>query len=97
LDALQDIESGEGWVLTNPPYGIRVGESGDLRNLYARLGTITQKGWRLGVLTADQRLARHAGTPLRSRFDTKNGGIPVSFLATEKAGKSAVTSPVSKR
>ncbi|HJP60786.1 MAG TPA: class I SAM-dependent RNA methyltransferase, partial [Gemmatimonadaceae bacterium] len=38
LAALEDIEPGEGWVLTNPPYGIRVGESGDLRNLYARLG-----------------------------------------------------------
>ena len=97
LDALKDIESGDGWVLTNPPYGIRVGDSGDLRNLYARLGKITERGWRLGVLTADQRLARHAGVPLRSRFDTKNGGIPVSFLATEKTGKSAATARVSRR
>jgi putative N6-adenine-specific DNA methylase len=96
LDALEDIEAGDAWVLTNPPYGIRVGESGDLRNLYARLGRISEKGWRLGVLSADQRLARHAGIPLRSRFDTKNGGIPVSFLATERAGKSAAISRVSK-
>ena len=97
LDALEDIETGEGWVLTNPPYGIRVGESGDLRNLYARLGRITGKGWRLGVLTADQRLARHAGIPLRSRFDTKNGGIPVGFLANERAGKSAPPARVSRQ
>ena len=95
LDALEEIDGGEGWVLTNPPYGIRVGESGDLRNLYARLGTIIEKGWRLGVLTADQRLARHAGVLLRSRFDTKNGGIPVSFLASEKAGKSASAARIS--
>ena len=96
LDALKDVETGEAWMLTNPPYGIRVGESGDLRNLYARLGRISEKGWRLGMLTADQRLARHAGVPLRSRFDTKNGGIPVSFLASERAGKSTATSRVSK-
>ena len=96
LDAVEDIEIGDGWVLTNPPYGIRVGESGDLRNMYARLGSITAKGWRLGMLTADQRLARHAGVPLRSRFDTKNGGIPVSFLANERSGKSAATSRASQ-
>ena len=97
LDALEDLEAGDGWLLTNPPYGIRVGESGDLRNLYARLGRVTEKGWRLGVLTADQRLARHTGVSLRSRFDTKNGGIPVSFLATEKVGESAPAARVSRR
>src|SRR2546423_2758270 len=97
LDGLEDIETGEGWVLTNPPYGIRVGESGDLRNLYARLGGVGEKGWRLGVLTADQPIARHAGVPLRSRFDTRNGGIPVSFVASEKTGKAEASTRVSKR
>ena len=91
LDALDGEDRREGWILTNPPYGIRVGESGDLRNLYARLGSAVKQppGWRLGVLTDDVRLARHAGVPLRSRFETRNGGIPVSFLASEKAGKRA--------
>jgi len=41
----------------------------------------------MGILTDDPRLARHAGVPLRSRFETRNGGIPVSFMASEKAGK----------
>src|SRR5437588_410224 len=31
--ALSDVTDGEGWVITNPPYGIRVGETDDLRNL----------------------------------------------------------------
>ena len=88
LEAFEDVE-GQGWILTNPPYGIRVGETGDLRNLYARLGAVAKekKSWRVGVLTDDPRLARHAGVPLRSRFETRNGGIPVSFMASEKAGK----------
>src|SRR5689334_21349265 len=88
LDALADVE---GWILTNPPYGVRVGESGDLRNLYARLGSVAKgkASWRVGILTDDPRLARHAGVPLRSRFETRNGGIPVSFMASEKAGKTA--------
>ena len=89
LDSLSDLDE-EGWVLTNPPYGIRVGER-DLRNLYARLGSIVEKkrGWRLGVLAAEPALARQARVTLRSRFETRNGGIPVQFLASEKAGKSA--------
>ncbi|HJP86419.1 MAG TPA: class I SAM-dependent RNA methyltransferase [Gemmatimonadaceae bacterium] len=89
LDALPDAPGGEGWILTNPPYGIRVGER-DLRNLYARLGSVLQRNpaWRLGVLAAEEHLVRQGGIRLRSRFDTKNGGIPVSFLASEKAGKS---------
>ncbi len=93
LDSITDAEPNQGWIITNPPYGIRVGETGDLRNLYARLGSVAKENssWRLGVLTDDQRLARHTGIPLRSRFETTNGGIPVSFLASEKAGKLAAT------
>ena len=89
LDALSGVDGKEGWILTNPPYGIRVGEGADLRNLYARLGSaVKQKaGWRVGVLTDDPRTARHIGIPLRSRFESRNGGIPVSFMASEKAGK----------
>ena len=98
LDAIVTTQTQEGWVLTNPPYGVRVKENGDLRNLYAKVGSATQaKGWRLGILTDDPRLARHAGAPLRVRFDTKNGGIPVSFLASEKTGKTTSDPPDSKR
>ena len=90
LDSLPALA--EGWILTNPPYGIRVGER-DLRNLYARLGSGVERhvGWRLGILAAEPRLARQTGVMLRSRFETQNGGIPVSFLASERAGKSAPT------
>ena len=91
LDSLTEVD-GEAWLLTNPPYGIRVGEP-DLRNLYARLGSVIERkpGWRLGLLAAEPRLARHTGVTLRSRFETRNGGISVAFLAAEKAGKSAAT------
>jgi putative N6-adenine-specific DNA methylase len=93
VDALGRIDRGEGWILTNPPYGIRVGDAGDLRNLYARLGSAVKQGsgWRLGILTDDPRRARQVGVPLRSRFETRNGGIPVSFMATEKAGNEAAS------
>ncbi len=92
LAKIDDVAKGEGWILTNPPYGVRVGESHDLRDLYATLGNAlhTKHGWRLGVLTTDAVLAGQMRLPLRPRFATSNGGIPVSFLVSEKAAKAKV-------
>ena len=94
LSELEEVATGTGWILTNPPYGIRIGESDDLRNLYARLGTAlrAKRGWRVGILTSDSALVRQTRLPLIPRFNTRNGGIPVSFLASEKPGKAAVRS-----
>jgi putative N6-adenine-specific DNA methylase len=88
----EDVGVGEAWILTNPPYGVRVGESKDLRDLYATLGMAlkTKRGWRIGVLTSDAVLAGQLRLPLRPRFATSNGGIPVSFLVSEKSGKAEV-------
>lgn len=89
LAELEPLESGVGWILTNPPYGIRMGESADLRDLYATLGTAlkAKRGWRVGVLTSDLALVRQTRLPLLPRFSTRNGGIPVSFLVSEKKVK----------
>ena len=89
---LEDVAKGNGWILTNPPYGVRMGESDDLRNLYARLGTElrTKQGWRAGILTSDAALIRQTRLSLVPRFSTSNGGIPVSFLVSEKPGKSVI-------
>ena len=75
-----------GWVLTNPPYGVRVGDPDALRNLYAKLGTAVKsaEGWKLGILTSDTQLSRQMGLPMRARFSTSKGGIPVAFFAQEK-------------
>jgi len=75
-----------GWVLTNPPYGVRVGDTYGLRNLYATLGSKVKStaDWRLGILTSDAALSRQMGLPMRARFSTSNGGIPVAFVAQER-------------
>ena len=87
IAGLDDV--GTGWVLTNPPYGVRIGEGEDLRNLYARLGAElgTKPGWRLGVLTSDTGLVGQMRLSMVSRFDTRNGGIPVSFMVSKKPGQ----------
>lgn len=86
---LETVADGSGWILTNPPYGVRIGESEDLRDLYARLGVAlkAKRGWRVGILTSDLALVRQTRLPLVPRFSTRNGGIPVSFRASEKKGK----------
>jgi putative N6-adenine-specific DNA methylase len=83
---LEDVADGEGWIITNPPYGVRVGEGADLRNLYATLGNSVKAkaGWRVGVLAAEDALAGQMRVPLRSRFESRNGGIPVRFLVNER-------------
>ncbi|HYS70558.1 MAG TPA: class I SAM-dependent RNA methyltransferase [Gemmatimonadaceae bacterium] len=83
---LEDVADGEGWIITNPPYGVGVGESADLRNLYATLGnSVKAKArWRIGVLAAEDALAGQMRLPMGSRFESRNGGIPVRFLVSER-------------
>lgn len=72
-----------GWFLTNPPYGVRLGERDELRQLYADLGDVLRErfdGWHVGVLSTDHRLDSQLRVPLLERFRTSNGGIRVHFL-----------------
>jgi putative N6-adenine-specific DNA methylase len=75
-------------VITNPPYGVRVGETPDLKNLYAQIGNVLRKqpaDWVFGMLSADPNLERHTRLTLEERFRTKNGGIPVRFVMAARA------------
>jgi putative N6-adenine-specific DNA methylase len=75
-----------GWIVSNPPYGMRVGESSPLRNLYAQLGNILRgraKGYLLALLSADRALDAQMGLELREVFRTSNGGIPVRLVTGE--------------
>jgi putative N6-adenine-specific DNA methylase len=53
-----------GLVICNPPYGARIGEERKLVALYAALGISLRErfqGWRVGLITSNQRLARATG------------------------------------
>jgi putative N6-adenine-specific DNA methylase len=72
-----------GWIVTNPPYGVRIGDSRPLRNLYAGLGSIIKEqasGYRLALLSADSELEDQLGLDLEEAFRTTNGGIPVHLV-----------------
>lgn len=74
---------GVGWLVTNPPYGVRVGERAPLRDLYAALGKLARQrlqGWHLTLLSADRGLERQVGIPLEPALETRNGGIAVRVV-----------------
>ncbi len=79
---------GPGWMVTNPPYGVRVKDSGDLRNLYAQFGKTLRArcpGWHVALLAGDPRLARGSGLRFDDRRSLRlvNGGLRVTLLQGE--------------
>ena len=85
-----------GWLVTNPPYGKRVGELGPLRDLYARLGEVIRErcpGWTVALLSPDKRLDAQLRLPLDELLATRNGGIAVRVLSGAIPAAAAVAPP----
>jgi putative N6-adenine-specific DNA methylase len=85
LSSVRPISS-SGLVATNPPYGKRVSEGKDVRNLYAQLGKWMRnlQNWRLTMLAAEDRLAKQLDFPLEQLLKTSNGGIPVKLFGSAR-------------
>lgn len=81
--ALSAIEpEGVGWVVTNPPYGLRVRGGKDLRNLYAQLGNVLRSlrpGWRVAILSSQDYLLSSTGLRFEKKISTVNGGVGVKL------------------
>lgn len=93
ISAMQPCE-GPGLIATNPPYGVRIGESDPLRNLYAQLGNVTREqcaGWTLALLSADRRLDHQTGLRFEEQLRTKNGGIPIHLVTASVGGSDDVS------
>jgi putative N6-adenine-specific DNA methylase len=72
-----------GWIITNPPYGVRVSQNTDLRNLYARFGQVVRArctGWHLAMLCDRMQLARQTGLDFDRGLPLMNGGLKVKLL-----------------
>ena len=84
ISALQP-DSRSGWVVSNPPYGARIGERSALRDLYATLGRVVRErrpNWHLAMLSADRMLDAQTKLSLSEILRTTNGGIPVRIVRT---------------
>ncbi len=72
-----------GWIVTNPPYGVRVGDRLRLRDLYAQTGTLLRtraRGWRLALLSTHPALEHQLALPLTPVWQSTNGGITVRLV-----------------
>lgn len=93
--ALSDSQppGSQGVLLTNPPYGARVGDPGRLRDLYATLGKLTSRKyveWTVGFVTTDPRLARASGLAFtRTTPPLPHGGLRVKLYLRDAAATSA--------
>ena len=87
-----------GAVVTNPPYGRRLGK-GQLNGLYGRLGAVVRErlpGYGLTLISPDTKLAKAADGGLRSTARFRHGGLPVEVfhraaLPTEDNSPETVT------
>ena len=77
-----------GLLISNPPYGVRVGDSRSLRDLYAQFGHVAREhfaGWRCALLSEDRTpghvLERPIGLELSERLRSSNGGSPVRLVS----------------
>ncbi len=83
--------SGPGWVVTNPPYGVRVSAAQDLRNLYAQFGHVLRAhcpGWQVAFLCNDPQLIGQTRLRLDTSLAWINGGLRVRLArgVVESAG-----------
>ena len=68
----------EGVIVTNPPYGVRLGEQQALAEFYPKLGDVLKKqfsGWRAYLLSADMRLPKLIRLAASKRTPLFNGAL----------------------
>lgn len=79
ISATPELEE-KGTLITNPPYGLRVGEEKELRDLYAYLGhklPAKLPQFDIWLLTGNPRLV--TGAPFESTHQLLHGGLRVGF------------------
>lgn len=72
-----------GLLITNPPYGERLGERIELETLYAELGTVLKArfvGWQAAVFTGNPDLGKRMGLRARKTNAFYNGALPCKLL-----------------
>ncbi len=75
-----------GLVVTNPPYGERIGAEAGLPELYTELGRVLREqfqGWHAAVLTGNPPLARNLGIYAKRTHRVFNGTIECRLLRFE--------------
>lgn len=85
-----------GLILTNPPYGERLGEQEALKSLYRQLGDKCREhfeGWKLGVFTGNPDLGKSMGLRASKRYKLFNGALPSELLLVDIEPSQYVNAP----
>jgi len=75
-----------GLLITNPPYGERLGDVDGLIPIYQKLGAVLQKnfqGWKAGIFTGNVELGRETDLTPTKQYKLFNGTIPCKLLVFE--------------
>lgn len=81
--SLSEPTSEKGILMTNPPYGERMGEVEKLKSLYRQLGDLLKhrfKGWDAYIFTSSPDLAKAVGLRTARRFVLFNGALECRLL-----------------
>ena len=76
--AIQNIPDGTGLLISNPPYGKRLGQIHQLRTLYLRLGKTLKRsfpGWTAAIFTSEKELAKSIGLRAFHKNTLYNGAL----------------------
>jgi putative N6-adenine-specific DNA methylase len=77
---------GPGLVITNPPYGARIGDRQRLAVLYRSLGQVLRtrfSGWRVGLVTSEASLAKATGLKLETPGPpVSHGGLRIRLYVS---------------
>ncbi len=79
---------GTGALVSNPPWGVRIGEQRALRDLYARLGQVLREqfaGWRATLLLPEAPLEHDTRLGWDTLTRTTHGGVAVRMVRWPRA------------
>lgn len=77
---------GNGIMVSNPPYGVRLEEVQVLQALYPQLGTWLKKhyaGWRIGMFTGDREMCRFLRLSPKRKIPLFNGNLDCRLFLIE--------------
>jgi len=83
IETFDDHFSDKGLVALNPPYGNRLGDSEELRPLYAAIGNVLKTnflGWKAVIFTDDKDKGKMIGVRANKIHSLFNGALPCKLL-----------------
>jgi putative N6-adenine-specific DNA methylase len=76
-----DLKNEYGVVITNPPYGERIGEKEEIEELYRDFGKKFREldTWSIYIITSDENFEKHYGKKADRKRKLYNGRIKVDY------------------